>query len=268
MGPVEVVNQALDMIRARATITSINPSDGSVAGDAANRHYQPRMDSLFRSAHWNFARFQMKLTLLKAARGTPENVDGTFLPLAPQGWLYEYAWPQQPFCLKARQMMPEIPPPDGTLLAGGIPLTTAGGLVTPNDPWQRVNNAFTPAMDLDQAGRQTRVILSNTRRAILIYTARIEDPDMWDSQFLDAAVVNLGAWLVEAVTGSMQLDQLTLGKVRAAVEMARITDGNEGPTSTDHLPDWMQARQGWIGSTLGFAPVPWEPLFLPGLGTI
>lgn len=54
--PVDVVNMALADIGARTLVQSINPSDGSQAGDIASLLYQPKMDALGRSAHWNCLR--------------------------------------------------------------------------------------------------------------------------------------------------------------------------------------------------------------------
>src|SRR5271157_3439941 len=104
MDPVGIVNIALQKIGAQATVSSINPSDGSTEGNAAAILYQPTMDALMRAAHWNFTRFQVAGTLIKAAIGTPENLTGTTLPVPLQPWLYEYATP--PDCLKVRYILP------------------------------------------------------------------------------------------------------------------------------------------------------------------
>lgn len=255
MDDVTVVNQALDEIRARATVTSINPSDGSKAGDIASRHYQPRIDALSRSAHWNCLRFQATLTMLKAALGTPENPQGTN-PTPPLPWLYEYAWPSTPFCLKPRFIVPPLN------VVGGVPIMTNAGIAQPS---LAVKSAipFQVSIDTDSNGNAIKVILCNIAQAQLVYTARITDPDLWDPQFLDAAVMTLAAWFCEPITGS---DKLTVQKVQLATGMitqARIADGNEGPTSTDNLPDWIRVRSG----SPDWAPVytiGWDSISFPG----
>src|SRR5579859_6133342 len=98
--PVDVCNMALDNIGARYSITSLSPPQPPPNAVMVARHYQPKIDALHRAAHWNFARAQAALTLLKAAKGTPENPDGTKLPIPPIPWQYEYGYP--PDCLAAR----------------------------------------------------------------------------------------------------------------------------------------------------------------------
>src|SRR5215813_5662357 len=119
--PVDICNLALSQIGSRAQISSLNPSDGTVAGNACSLLYQPTIDAFSRAAHWNCCRFEVKLNLLKAAAGTPENPNGTTLPIPPIGWLYSYALPVD--CLKARHLVPQI-------VQQGVnpPLTTGNSL--------------------------------------------------------------------------------------------------------------------------------------------
>lgn len=248
MDVVTLVNMALDEIRARASVTSINPSDGSKAGDVASRHYQPRMDALARAVHWNCLRYQASLSLISAAGGTPENPNST-PPFPPQPWLYEYAWPSSPACLKARFILPPI-----NTAVGGIPFMTNLGI---SQPAFTLKGAvpFVVSTDLDQNGNQIRVILTNTSQSQLIYTSRVLDPTLWDSNLIDAAVMYLAAWICEPITGS---DKLTSEKVQLAsalIQAARISDGNEGPQSVDNTPDFIRVRAG---------QPPWAPIYFVG----
>lgn len=255
MDDVAIVNMALAEIRARTNVTSINPSDGTKAGDLAALMYQPRFDGLARAAHWNCLKWQASLTLAKAASGTPENPTGAD-PQPPAPWQYEYAWPSSPFCLKPRYIVPPINS------AGGVPFLTNLGLMQP--PLSlRSAIPFTVSADSDADGNAVKVILTNIAQASLVYTARITDPNLWDSNFVEAFVMVLSAWFAEPITGS---DKLTSQKVILASNMvtqARISDGNEGPTSSDHLPDWIRVRSG----TPDWAPVyaiGWDQLGFPG----
>ena len=84
MGPVDLCNIALGQIAARTQITGLNPPSppNNLAAQAAASLYQLQADAVFRSAHWNSARKQGVLTLLKAGIGTPENPSGA-LPAPP-----------------------------------------------------------------------------------------------------------------------------------------------------------------------------------------
>ena len=233
MDAVQVVNIALAEIGAQAQVSSINPSDGSAEGNAASLLYSPKIDDLHRAAHWNFARAQTTLTLLKAAAGTPENPAGT-TPSPPQPWLYSYAYPTD--CLKARFILPVF-----TNAAAQVPFTTADNTAPPNFG---VDSAvkFVVASDFDSLNNRVRVIFTNMSAAQLVYTARIVDPNLWDPSFLQAATSYLGAWFVNALARNRGLyaDQMKLAM--AVVQTARATDGNEGPTAMDHTPDWIRAR--------------------------
>jgi hypothetical protein len=244
LGPVDVCNMALDQIAARANITSIEPSDGTVAGDACARIYQPTIDAYSRAAHWNCLRFTAQLTLLKAAKGTPENVNGTTLPVPPQPWLYEYALPTD--CLKARFIVPQLSQ-QGT----SPPLTTGGSMFMPT----RLGNvaiSFTPAVDLDSTGNEIAVILTNIGTAMtgppsLVYTKRLLNIGLWDPQFLMGAKCALGTWLVNPVSASAAMMSQAMGIAKNMLDSARISDGNEGPQTEDHMPDWIVGRYGGRG---------------------
>lgn len=242
--PVDLCNLALDQIVARATITGISPPSppASLAAQVATRTYQPQADAVFRAAHWNSARRQVTLTLLGAAVGTPENPSGTTLPIPPIPWRYEYAW--LPDCLKMRFVMPQpnLPVP------GSAPLMTSVGVT--NSPLVNTAMPFVPAIDVDQNGNQIKVILTNAHKAQGVYTARIDNVDLWDASLQNAVVGVLAAWFALPITGDKTLMQLRTQLAVGLVNAARMSDGNEGITSMDHDPDWMQIRNagnGWGG---------------------
>src|SRR5258708_422218 len=138
--PVDLSNLALDQIGARVTITGINPASppNNKAAEVASRTYQIHADAVFRAAHWNSARLQQPLTLLRAARGTPENPAGTTLRVPPIPWAYEYAY--LPDCLAVRFVIPKAPQ-----AVGSVPLMTNMGFV--NRPLVNTGVPFVPAID-------------------------------------------------------------------------------------------------------------------------
>jgi hypothetical protein len=237
---VDIVNAALDEIKARATVTSINPSDGSLAANVAARQYQMRIDALSRAARWNCLRMQQSLVVLKAAAGTPENISGSN-PTPPSPWQYEYAVPTNPYFLAARTIVPLLP---NTALTP--PLTTGGGMILPPyvNGW---NVDFRIASDIDGSGNQTRVLLTNMPQAQLVYTARVIDPNMWDSLFTIAAINILADAFCLPVSGDKQLAMGCAQRAKEAIISARVSDGDEGPIKTDHTPDWISARMGGYG---------------------
>lgn len=257
MTPVEVVNLALDAVGSRASVSAPVPqaSDGSQAGDVACRQYPLRLAALSRSAHWQCLRRQTTLTLLKAAVGTPQNPSGE-LSQPPQPWLYEYALPAD--YLKARF----IP----ALLLNTNPTTPVATNLNMSPPPYigDVAVAFRIGIDLDDDGNQIKVLLTNWQQAQLVYTASITNPDLWDSEFTQAFVSTLAAFFVNPLNRNAQLASECSSVAKALIMAARISDGNEGPSTVDHTPDWIQAR-GWGGGGdgNGWAYMGWDQMTFP-----
>lgn len=230
--PVDIVCQALQNIGSQAFISSFD--EPSTEANLAKLLYTPTLDMLLRSAHWNFARKQQQLTLLKAAAGTQENPNSV-PPFPPQPWLFEYAYPSD--CLKVR-FIPALFPPSPV----NPPLTTAPQVLIPNTPLANYGVAFVVGNDKDLFGNPATVILTNLCQAQAVYTARIDNPDLWDSSFEQAMVYTLAAKFVNSLARNKALFDDMSGMALQIVNSARASDGNEGTNTSDHYPDWMQAR--------------------------
>lgn len=269
MSPEDVVNSSLDQIRVASNVQSINPSDGSYAANVASRNYQPRMDALFRSAHWNCARFQAPLTILKAYQGTVYNPNGAS-PNPPNGWLYEYAYPAAPICLKVRFVFPWIGAnagATGNISLPSTPLTTGNIPMFPNSSAGGPRPVkFVVSTDLDANGNQIRVILCNSPYANAVYTARVDDPTLWDPSLLEAATGILAVWLAQPLSGNAQLAAAAGGMAKQAILTARISDGDEGFTSSDSTPDWIRIRDGGTSATSDVCYAGWDSISIPGVG--
>ncbi len=259
--PVDVANMALDNIGARFSIFSLTPPYPPPNAVVVARHYQPKIDMLSRAAHWNCCRVENSLTLLKAANGTPENPNGTTLPIPPQPWAYEYAYPSD--CLKVRYIFTNPQANNGNVSA--FPIFPAGVTTTPL--WTSSAAAmFVVAIDTDANGNQIKVILTNCEFAIAVYTGRVTNPDLWDPHYLAAASATLGAWLVTPLKNSAETLKQQIEIASGIILQARISDGNEGVTSIDHTPDWMAVR-GYEGSARwqnGQTWGSWDGMGFPG----
>lgn len=243
---VGACNQALLQIGARATIASLD--EGSVEANACSILYTPTFEMLGRSAPWNCLRKQITMTLVAAAQGTPENPDGTTLPLPPTPWLYAYAEPSD--CLQVRFIVPSFPNQ-----VGGTPLTTASftaGACFPGDG----AIPFVVAYSTDASNNPTQVILCNQTQAQVVYTVAQPNPVIWDSMFRQGFVSSLSAFLVPALSLNLALMQASIKVADSIIMQARIRDGDEGITVVDHIPDWMRARNsgGAVNGYGGYAP--------------
>lgn len=257
---VSVCNRALLSIGARAKISSL--SEGSTESDACNILFQTTFEALARSAAWNCLRNQGALTLIAAAQGTPENLDGTTLPLPPVPWLYQYAYPS--LCLDIRYLLPSLP---NSTPSGTTPLTTASNTNTPwvPTPYQV---PFVVAYATDSSNSPIITVLTNLTQAVAVYTVNQPNPSIWDSLFSQAMVSSLAAYLVPALSLNIPLMQMSIKTAEAAILQARVRDGDEGSTSQDHVPDWIRARNsgGWYGgnsyTSCGYAN--FSPMIWPG----
>lgn len=240
--PVSLSNRALLSIGARAQISDFN--EGSVEANAIRTLFIPTFEALARAARWGCLRKQATLSLLAAAQGTPENQDGTTLPLPPEPWLYQYAYPAD--CLAMRYIVPSFPNSSST---GTTPLTTAtvaAATWLPNGG----QIPFAIAYAADPQNNPIETILCNTTQAQAVYTVNQSNPIIWDSLFEAAFVGALAAYLVPALSLDMPLMQISIRTAESAIQQARVADGNEGVTCMDHIPDWITARAS--GSLYGY----------------
>ncbi len=250
--PVDICNMALGQIGEQITIQSISPpKPPTVAANTAALYYAPKISSLMRAAPWNFTRATRSLTLLKSAMDLSTGAPSANPPPLP--FLFEYLYP--PECLDAR-FIPRFSNLNTSSVSSSVtPLTTA-----PNATFWPVLTAEVPAtfvvaMDTDSNGNQIKVILTDEPFAILVYTARIDDCNLWDANFVDAAVHTLAAFFVNPLNRNAALMKQNIDIARQIIAEARVSDGNEGINSQDHVPDFIQIRGTYGGvAGWGFGP--------------
>lgn len=240
---LSVINRALLSIGSQAQVSSLNES--SAQADAAGTLFTPCFEELARTAPWNCLRNQATLTLLAAAQGTPENTDGTILPLPPTPWLYSYAQPSD--CLQMRFIVPSLPSSNS-----GVPLFSVNtGAATWLPSGGQIPYAV--AYSVDSNNNPLNVILTNQSQAVAVYTVNQPNPQIWDSLFQAAMVATLAAYFVPALSLHMPLMQMQIKLAESMIAQARVRDGNEGTTSMDHIPDFIRARNGASGWARGNA---------------
>lgn len=254
---LNLINRAALAIGLQSQVSSLN--EGSALANAASTLYTPTFEALARTAPWNCLRAQATLTLLAAAQGTPENVDGTSLPLPPTPWLYSYAVPSD--SLQIRFIVPSLPAPNS-----GVPIFSTN-TSAPTWLYNNINIPYAVAYATDSSGNPTNVILTNQSQAIAVYTVNQPNPQVWDSLLQGAMVASLAAYFVPALSLHMPLMQIQTKLADSMINQARVRDGNEGSTSMDHLPDWMRARQGASGyywNGFGSSGTNWPNMAWPG----
>jgi hypothetical protein len=229
---VSLGNRALLMIGARAQISSLN--EASTEANAINVLFQPTFEQLARTAPWGCLRQQAELTLLAAAAGTPENVDGTTMPVPPVPWQYQYAVPSN--SMQIRYIVPTFP--NATL---GTPITTASiSAATWVPGLGQIPFAIAYATDINNNPIET--VLCNQSQAQAVYTINQPNPIIWDSLFEQGFVASLAAYLVPALSLDLPLMDRAVKQAETAISLARVRDGNEGTTSQNRNAQWMDAR--------------------------
>jgi hypothetical protein len=264
----DIANQALDSIGWVNSIGDIQ--DGSREARVLLRNYAPTVEEITRAAHWNFCRRQAQLVLLQDATRSSLPPVGTGTP-GMGLWIYEYAWPVD--CLKARYVPVtgsiNSPVPSGniTLSPPNSPPTTLPSpwpvartipapFLVSQDLIPSVTGAITnwnqlPDLEGVQgiAYNQQTVILTNQQQASLVYTAMIDQPSVWDPLFRQAVIQLLAAkvatplWMSKEPKLAIAMRDQCIKSAKSALDAARVADGNEGPTNTDHIPDWIRGRR-------------------------
>lgn len=233
---VTICNQALQAIGTRTQIASL--TEDGVEARNCNMIFADTRDEILQMAFWNFAKKTAYLSLVKAAPGTPSNAASTATlwsaayPAPP--WLYEYAYPSD--CVQMRQIVQQV---QNTYV--GTPYTSGGSNTYPYSVGP--GSPFEVSTDADAQGNQQSVILTNQYQAIGVYTMRITNPLLFGAQFAQALVQALAAKLVIALTGQLALANLKFAQANAIIAQARASDGNEGLTIINNMPDWITIRE-------------------------
>lgn len=240
---ISIANRSLLMIGSRSQISNLQ--DGTPEANAISALYQPTYEQISRTAAWNCLRQQKSLTLLAAAAGTPENLDGTTMPIPPSPWLYSYAVPSD--SLQIRFILPPLSNPS----TGQIPISPSmiGGAMWVTGAGQI---KYAVAYGVDAMDNPREIVLCNVSGAQAVYTVNQPNPVVFDSLFEQGLVAALGAYLVPALSLDLALMDRAVRQAEMAIAQARTRDGNEGVVTMNRNADWMTARQsggglGWSG---------------------
>lgn len=104
-----------------------------------------------------------------------------------------------------------------------------------------------------------KVIRTDAEDALLVYTARITNPNLWDPLFTNALALMLGAAITIQLTGNVKIRNNLLETGKIALLDAQVADANEsGPEVIDPMPDWLAIRDGYyIDLSAEFPNLPW-----------
>jgi len=251
-----ICNRALASIGSRSSIASL--AEQSNEAEQCNLIYEATRDEVIQMADWNFARKVAYLSLLKSAPGTPSNPTGSIAwstDFPPPPWLYEYGYPSD--CIQVQWLVPQIQ----TGLIGTPFMSNQIGMYPyVSGPAAR----FEVASDTNSQGSRINVVLTNQYQAIARYTMRITDPNLFGAQFVQALTAVLAAKLAQALTGDKGLANQKFQEANYWISEARASDGNEGLTVLNTVPDWITCRDGEVsqfGGPGGYWISPYSSLY-------
>lgn len=112
-------------------------------------------------------------------------------------------------------------------------------------------NRFIISNDLDELGRQRKVVLATLQSAVGVFTTNVSDTELFDATFEQALVSLLAFKLVIPLTGNAGMRAEFKTSAVEMINSARAVDGNEAISSTDHTPDWIAARGSPMWSPAG-----------------
>jgi hypothetical protein len=209
----DLANQALAAIGTRSSIADVD-NEQSQEANQIRLQYDNALAAVLESAHWNFARSQVALTMLKDASAGDD---------VPAPWAYEYAYPAN--CAQVRYIMPTL---DYTPGVGSAPQATPV--------------RFVVSLDADDNGNDRKVILTNQPQALAVFTKLVTNVDLFDALFNRAFSAYLGHLVCMALTGDRARAQYAFDLANRASNAAQASNGDEGLTIIDSVPDWIRVR--------------------------
>lgn len=167
---VDIVNLALSRLGDDATVTSLDPPEGSAQAEHCAQFYPIARDSLLELHNWNFATRRIVL----AAVTLPDNA----------GFLYAYSAPSD--CIQIIAILPPDSTDNYTASLGNIPGYRSYG---PEDytPQGIAGNAVYIPQDfaMETLDDSSQVILTNVSEATCRYVVRVTDTTRFTPLFVD-----------------------------------------------------------------------------------
>lgn len=217
---VDICNLALSHLGDAATVSSIDPPEGSVQAEQCKRFYPIARDSLLQSHLWNFNVYRSTLALLT------DEMDQ---------WDYIYAWPNNAidiFTVFNYEKSDDYREPASEIADGVIP----------------VFGAYVPQpYSIETLSDGSRVICTNVEEALARYSVLITDTSKFSPLFVEALGWSLASKLAgpiirgkegrEEAVRCLQMANLLIGQAAANDSKQRKLDRN-----SMHLVPWMNGR--------------------------
>lgn len=224
---VDICNLALAHLGDEATVSSIDPPEGSAQAEHCARFYPIARDTALEAHEWNFATTRSVLALVGSAWPS---------------WSFCYEVPTN--CIKAIGVLPPgalddysvgLPGAGSSDFLGypGATLVPHGAVYTPQDY----------AIETDENNR--RLLYTNQKNAVLRYTQRVTDTTRFPPLFVDSLSRLLASYLAGPVvkgTEGVSVAQAQLQAYRVVIAQATVSDSNQRQIRPAHNVPWISGR--------------------------
>jgi len=222
---VDICNLALAYLGDTATLSSVNPPEGSAQSDHCHRFYPVARDTLLQMHNWNFAsrrvllaRVENTYTMWKYAYALPADLMDAVAVLPPEA-MDDYATP--------------FAPSDTPFYAYNLPPVVAAGQYVP----QRYD------LEIDANGN--RILLTNQENAMLRYQASITDTGRYPPLFVLTLSWHLASMLAgplikgaEGAAEGKRCSQMMAAYMQQAINQ----DSNQRNIKPEHIVPWTAGR--------------------------
>jgi hypothetical protein len=222
---VDICNLALSFLGDDASVSSIDPPEGSAQAEHCSRFYPIARDGLLNLHPWNFA---SKRTLLAQVTNPYTQ------------WRYAYALPAD--YMQTVSIIPSDAADDYAVahwptdrpewMHNYSPVLAAGQYVP-----QRYS------IEIDSVGNN--VLYTNIDNALLRYQARVTDTMKFPPLFTHALAWHLASMLAGPVMkgdSGAKMAQSAIQQMATYLQQARVADGMQRASNVEHIVGWMSGR--------------------------
>jgi hypothetical protein len=218
---VGICNAALAHIGDAATVSSINPPEGSVQSEHCQRFYPMARDTLLEMHPWNFSTRRVSSPAERTSETTV--------------WAHAYVLPENP--LKVFSVLP--PQASGNYTQPWIDNLTDQYL-----PYTTGLFATQP-FEIEILADGTPVVYTNQDQAEIRYAVKIEDPTRFSPLFVNTLSRLLASYLAGPVIKGTEGINVGIAQYRIFATLlvdAKASDSDQRRGPTTHMPSWLGAR--------------------------
>jgi hypothetical protein len=222
---VQICNLALAHLGDTATVSSIDPPEGSAQAEHCSRFYPIAVDSLLEMHYWNFTMRRVVLASLTSV--WPE-------------WLYAYAVPSD-----ANNLISVLPPDSVDDYSTKFSPTDTPNFAHNYSPMIAAGRYAPQPYTLETLDNGTQVLYTNQENAVLRYTAHITDPTQFSPLFVMTLSYHLASMLagpiIKGDAGAAEAKRLTQ-LMAVYLQRATASDSNQRNSKPDIVIPWMSGR--------------------------